>query len=122
MLLIAAERRYLQRATKEVSRGAPGPTLGDLDRLERACRYLAATRGRGGFLVPEKSDGLALAKVYTASDWGGDKVGRKSTSAADVFMNGALARNRSRAQATVAASSAEAEAYSMGSGAREGLP
>ena len=69
---------------------------------------------------PTRSDRWVL-RAYVDSDWGGDKIGRKSTSSAHLCLNGVLVHSHSRTQATVATSSAEAEVYAMGSGACEGL-
>ena len=110
MLFIVAERCDLQFATKEISRGMSAPTVGDMSRLKRACRYLAGTRDLASFLVPEFHESLLL-KAMVDSDWAGDRIGRKSTSAAHLFLNGALIHSHSRTQATMAANSAEADVY-----------
>ena len=83
---------------------APGE--GDEIRLKRVCRYIAGTMDYELKLEPATSE--LVIEALVDSDWAGDKVTRRSTSSAHVYLLGALVHSHSRTQASLAQSSAEA--------------
>ena len=60
-----------------------------------------------------------FVSVYTAANWSGDPVSRRSTSGGLVLLESCLVASWSRTQASVAMSSAESEFYAMISGLNE---
>jgi hypothetical protein len=58
-------------------------------------------------------------KVYSDSDWAGDKVTRKSVSGYMVFFNGALVCWRSKSQHCISLSSSETEMYALTEAVKE---
>ena len=58
-------------------------------------------------------------KIYSDSDWAGDKDNRKSVTGFIVFLLGAPILWRSKAQGSVALSSTEAEFYALSESAKE---
>jgi hypothetical protein len=63
-------------------------------------------------LQPEFIDEWFI-KVYSDSDWAGDKDSRKSVTGFFIFVNGALVGWRSKSQHCISLSSSEAEMYAL---------
>ena len=72
-------------------------------------RYLGGTSEYGLLYSQDLSQPGCFDKLYTDSDWEGDRNGRKSTEGYDIYVWSNLIGWRSSLRKTVALSSAEAE-------------
>lgn len=79
----------MQFAVKESARGVSEPTVGDLARMKRVCRYLLGKRDLVNHVTPMVMGECELVTDVDA-DWAADKVGRRSTSAGHMKLCGAL--------------------------------
>jgi hypothetical protein len=78
------------------------------------------TREYGLKLAPKWEDAMLWElRIYSDSDWAGDKDNRKSITGFIIFLLGAPILWRSNAQASVALSSTEAELYALSEAAKE---
>ena len=102
--------------SKNVLVGVQSPSVRDMQRAKRICRYLMGTRDCTLNLEPDRE--IDTLQMMVDSDWATDKVDRISTSAGVAQLGGCTILTYSR---TPALSSAEAEGYALGSGACEGL-
>ena len=116
---LAQDCPHLQFQSKELARHMSTPTRGAVHRLKRVCRFLKGyPRPVQEFVMQEP---VAQLTVYTDSDWAGDEVERKSTSAVYLFHGRHLLRSSSSTQAVVATSVGEAEFYAFVRGCSIGL-
>jgi hypothetical protein len=99
--------------------GMAAPTQRHLRRLKRIGRYLLG-RPRAECLYPWQEQTRVLDS-YTDSDWAGDKVSRKSTSAGCLMRGSHCIKTWAKRQQVIALSSAEAELYAGLRTASEGL-
>ena len=107
---LAADRRDLGYATKELARGMAKPSEADLFKLKRAVWYLRDHR-RGVQLFKWQKRPTQLV-CETDSDWAGCTKTRRSTSGGILFHGSHPIGHWSRTQPVVALSSGEAEMYS----------
>ena len=119
MMFLANERPDIQFCVKECARGVQSPSVRDMQRAKRICRYLMGTRDWTLSLEPDRE--IDTLQMMVDSDWATDKVDRRSTSAGVALLGGCTILSYSRTQGSPALSSAEAEGYALGSGACEGL-
>ena len=104
---LAADRRDIAYAVKEVYRGMARPRRGDWKRLMRIARYLITTkRTMTGYPWQDEE---STVDTYTHSDWAGCRVTGKSTSGGLTMIGGHLITSWATTQASIALSSAEAE-------------
>ena len=105
----------LQFPAKELSRDMACPTVGSWGRLKKVARFLVGRRCVVWHYrfqhVPSR------LSVFVDSDWGGDRLSRKSTSGGAICLGGHLLRTWSSTQSAIALSSAEAEFYALVDGA-----
>ena len=108
------EQRFdIAFSTKEIMRGAAGPTTASKTKLKRIARYLEGReRCVLNFLLVGKLDDVI--HVTVDADWAGDPKTRCSTSGLHI-------RHWSVTQATVSLSSAESEAKAITKGCIEAL-
>lgn len=92
------------------------PLASHWDAVKRLFRYLKATLHHGLLLRPSSSLNIT---AYSDSDFGGDLVDGKSTSAYVVFLGSTPISWRSRKQRGVACSSTEAEYRALATAASE---
>ena len=119
LMFLANERPDIQCCVKECPRGVQSPSVRDMQRAKRICRYLMGTRDWTLNLEPDRE--IDTLQMMVDSDWATDKVDRRSTSAGVAQLGGCTILSYSRTQGSPALSSAEAEGYALGSGACEGL-
>jgi hypothetical protein len=100
-----------------VAKWVAKPKEYDWGALKRVARYLKG-KPRAvqhfGF-----QDAPAVAKVYTDSDWAGDRESRKSTSGGAIMMGSNTIKTWSSTQQVIATSSGEAELYALTKGAAQ---
>ena len=114
-MFLASERPDIQFCVKECARGVQSPSVRDMQRAKRICRYLMGTRDWTLRLEPDRE--IDTLQMMVDSDWATDKVDRRSTSAGIAQLGGCTILSYSRTQGSPALSSAEAEGYALGSGA-----
>ena len=119
LMYLANERPDIQYYVKECARGVQSPSVRDMQRAKRICRYLMGTGDWTLNLEPDRE--IDTLQMMVDSDWATDKVDRRSTSAGVAQLGGCTILTYSRTQGSPALSSAEAEGYALGSGACEGL-
>ena len=99
----------LQFPIKQCSREMSSPTNGSLLRLKKVVRYLVDREK----IVWTYSwqDAPSHGILFTDSDWGGDRIDRKSTSGGVWLLGNHVIKTWSVTQGAVALSTAEAEFY-----------
>ena len=106
---LSQDRPDIRFATMDACGGMAAPTQRHLNRLKRIGRYLLGRqRAEYPFRWQEKQEVL---HSYTDSDWAGDKVSRRSTSAGCLMRGTHCVKTWSKRQQVIALSSAEAELY-----------
>jgi hypothetical protein len=106
-------------AVQKLSRKLQEPDAGDWVAGKRVLRYLAGTKELG--LVYGKGTGGPDLMGYSDSDWGGDRVTRRSTTAFVFMVGGTAVSWTSKLQQTVAKSSCEAEYMALCSAVSEAI-
>ena len=112
---LSQDNPELQFPAKELSRDMAHPTVGSWSRLKKTVRFLVSRR-RVVWRFDFQEDPGRL-RVYTDSDWGGDRLSRKSTTGGAICFGGHCLRTWSSTQGAIALSSAEAEFYALVDGA-----
>jgi hypothetical protein len=110
MNYLAVDRPDLSFATKEICKCMSDPMQHDWEKLKRVARYLIKVPSLSALFPWGNSDDQVL-KVFTDSDWAGDRETRKSTSAGCAMWCGGTIRHWTKQQKVIAKSSAEAELY-----------
>ena len=101
----------LQFPAKELSKEMAHPTIGSWHRLKKAVRFLIGRRRVVWEFAWQEEPGCVC--VFADSDWGGDRITRKSTSGGAVMLGHHCLRTWSSTQGAIALSSAEAEFYAL---------
>ena len=115
---IKHSRPEISNAVREFSKCLSGPNEAAFKEMLRVIKYVLDTPDIGLKLQPVKSEEWFI-KVYSDSDWAGDKDSRKSVSGYMVFLNGALVCWRSKSQHCISLSSSEAEMYALTEAVKE---
>ena len=94
-----------------LAKGTAKPVASSWRRLKKAVRFLIGRRR----VVWEFGwqEEVGSVHVFADSDWGGDRVSRKSTSGGAILLGQHCLRTWSSTQGAVASSSAEAEFYAL---------
>ncbi len=87
--------------------------------MKRLIKFVLDTRLFGLKIKPVGDNGDWNLKVYTDSDWAGDKNNRRSVSGYVLFLKGVPILWKSRLQKSVSLSSSEAEYYALSEAAKE---
>jgi hypothetical protein len=88
--------------------------------MKRLIKFVLDTKHYGLKLKPDGSfKGKWNLKVYTDSDWAGDKNNRRSVSGFVIFVKGVPVLWKSKLQKCVSLSSSEAEYYALSEAAKE---
>lgn len=105
---------------RELSKSMDGATPYAFKEMKRILKYLMDTKGRGLKFSPS-DDGVKewTMKVYTDSDWAGDRNNRHSVSGYVIQVNGVPILWKSRLQRVVSLSSSEAEYYALSEAAKK---
>ena len=119
MNYMAMDRPDVQFAIKTCAKAMSSPGAEDWIKLKRIARYLL---GRPAVAITFKLQAFPWrVRVYTDSDWAGDRVDRKSTTGGAIVLGGHLVKSWSKDQPIIALSSGEAELYAANFGAAQGL-
>ena len=110
MNYLAVDRPDVAFATKEICKCMSNPMQRDWEKIKRVARYLIKVPDLAA-LFPWGSGEDPVLKVYTDSDWAGDRETRKSTSAGCAMWCGGTIKHWTKQQKVIAKSSAEAELY-----------
>ena len=101
----------LQFPAKELSKDMSCPTTGSWGRLKKMIRFLVARR-RVVWHFPFQEEPGCIS-VFCDSDWGGDRLSRKSTIGGAICLGQHCVKTWSSTQGAIALSSAEAEFYAL---------
>jgi hypothetical protein len=105
-------RPEISNAVRELSKCLSAPNEAAFKELLHVVKFGLDTASMGLKLQPEFIDEWFI-KVYSDSDWAGDKDSRKSVTSFFIFVNGALVGWRSKSQHCISLSSSEAEMYAL---------
>ena len=120
LYLVKHSRPDIANAVRELSKCMTGANAAAYEELLRVIKFVLDTRDYGLKLAPKWEDPMLWElKIYSDSDWAGDKDNRKSVTGFIVFLLGAPILWRSKAQGSVALSSTEAEFYALSESAKE---
>ena len=113
-------RPDISNAVRELSKCMDKANEAAYKEMQRIIKFVLDTK-HYGLLIEPKSEFNAPwhLKVYTDSDWAGDKNNRRSVSGFVIFLLGVPILWRSRLQKTVSLSSSEAEYYALSEAAKE---
>ena len=101
----------LQFPAKELSKDMAKPTVGSWQRLKKAVRFLVGRERVVWDYVWQEEVGSVC--VFADSDWGGDRISRRSSSGGAIMLGQHCIRTWSSTQGAIALSSAEAEFYAL---------
>eukprot|EP00435_Cladocopium_sp_Y103_P065179 s658_g27.t1 len=135
LLYMSGNRPDAQHCTRELANHLVKPTVAKYKQLEHLVCYLKGTAGYAvrfekttpgtSVLNPSceepSQDGDHLVEIFTDSDWGGNRVTRKSVSVGHIYWNGVLIHTLTRTQKAVALSSCEAEYIALTTETSEGI-
>ncbi len=120
LYLVKHSRPDIANAVRELSKCMTGANAAAYKELLRVIKFVLDTRDYGLKLAPKWEDPMLWElKIYSDSDWAGDKDNRKSVTGFIVFLLGAPILWRSKAQGSVTLSSTEAEFYALSESAKE---
>jgi hypothetical protein len=120
LYLVKHSRPDIANAVRELSKMMDGPTPAAMKELKRVIKFVLDTQDYGLKLEPEKmKDNKWILKVYTDSDWAGDKNTRLSVTGYVLFLMNVPILWKSKAQKSLALSSSEAEYYALSEAAKD---
>ena len=120
LFLVKHSRPDIANAVRELSKMMDGPNEAAMKELKRVIKFVLDTQDYGLKMEPTKvSDDKWHLKVYTDSDWAGDKDTRQSVSGYVLFLMNVPILWKSKAQKTLALSSSEAEYYALSEAAKD---
>jgi hypothetical protein len=105
-------RPEISNAVRELSKCLSGPNEAAFKEMLRVTKFVLDSADIGLKLQPVMCDEWFI-KVYSDSDWAGDKDSRKSVTGYLIFLNGALVAWKSKSQHCISLSSSEAEMYAL---------
>ena len=122
LYLVKHSRPDIANAVRELSKAMDGANEGAWKELLRVIKYVLSTRDFGLNVkptFPNDGSGKWAVRVFSDSDWAGDRVSRLSISGYILYVLGVPIIWRSKGQSSVALSSAEAEYYALSEAAKE---
>jgi len=118
MYLIKHSRPDIANTVRELTKVLGKATPAAYKEMLRCIKFVIDTKNKGLRIKPTR-DGKWTLKVYSDSDWAGDKDDRRSVGSYIIFLNDVPIEWRSKSQKVVAMSSAEAEFYACGEAVKE---
>jgi len=121
LFLVKHTRPDLANATRELSKVMNKPTPNAMKELRRALKYALDTKELGLKMNPEELDTSKEfeIKLFSDSDWAGDKDTRKSVTGYCIFFQGCAVSWKSKGQSTISLSSSEAELMALSEATKE---
>jgi hypothetical protein len=115
---IKHSRPDIANAVRELSKCLSRPNEAAYKEMLRVIKYVHDTPDLGLRMEPTVKDEWEV-KVYSDSDWAGDKDSRKSVSGYILFLCNVPVCWRSKSQAAISLSSSEAEMYALTEAVKE---
>ena len=120
LFLVKHSRPDIANAVRELSKVLDGPSPAALKEMKRVIKYVLDTKHYGLKIEPEKlKEDKWVLRVFTDSDWAGDKDNRLSVSGYVLFLMNVPILWKSKAQKLLALSSSEAEYYALSEAAKD---
>jgi hypothetical protein len=120
LFLVKHSRPDIANAVRELSKMMDGPSPAAMKELKRVIKFVLDTQDYGLKLEPDKmTNNRWNLKVYTDSDWAGDKDTRLSVTGYVLFLMNVPILWKSKAQKSLALSSSEAEYYALSEAAKD---
>ena len=122
LYLIKYSRPDIANTVRELAKCMDKATVAAYKEMKRVLQFVFQTKDYGLILEPTNfnSDDIVWdMKVFTDSDWAGDKECRRSVTGFIIYFMGAPIFWKSRLQKTVALSSTEAEYYALSEAGKE---
>jgi Reverse transcriptase (RNA-dependent DNA polymerase)/gag-polypeptide of LTR copia-type len=123
LYLSSHSRPDISNVVRELAKCMDGATYAAFKEMKRVLRFLMDTKDFGLKIHPTIPQGVKdfkwNLKIFSDSDWAGDKENRHSVSGYIMYLMGVPILWKSRLQKTVALSSAEAEYYALSECAKE---
>ena len=122
MLLYLAKysRPDIANTVRELAKGMQGPTPNAFKQMKRVLKFVIDTKDYGLRMEPKlEQEAIWDMKVYTDSDWAGDKDTRKSVSGYVLYLANCPICWKSRQQKVISLSSSEAEIYACSDAVKE---
>ena len=120
LYLVKHSRPDIANPVRELSKVLDRPNMAAMKELKRITKFVLDTADHGLKIEPQKMVGSQwVLKVYTDSDWAGDKDSRISVSGYVLFLMNVPILWRSKSQRAIALSSSEAEYYALGEAAKD---
>jgi Reverse transcriptase (RNA-dependent DNA polymerase) len=118
--LIKYSRPDISNVVRELAKCMDGATPAAFKEMQRLMKFVFDTRNFGLMIKPklDENDKWHM-KMYTDSDWAGDKENRRSVTGYIMFLCGVPIIWKSKLQKTVSLSSTEAEYYALSEAAKE---
>jgi hypothetical protein len=118
--LVKYSRPDIANSVREISKCMDGATPNAFKEMSRLLKYVIDTKNYGLRMDPILDQSAEWnIKVFTDSDWGGDKDNRHSVSGYVIFLMGVAVMWKSKLQRTTALSSTEAEYYALSEAAKD---
>ena len=120
LFLVKHSRPDLSNPVRELSKLLDRPTYAAIKEMKRIMKFVLDTRDLGLKIQPHKlQDETWELKVFTDSDWAGDKETRQSVSGYVLILMNVPILWKSKGQKTIALSSSEAEYYALSEAAKD---
>jgi uncharacterized protein YdaT len=120
LFLVKHSRPDIANAVRELSKVLDGPSPAAMKEMKRVIKYVLDTKHYGLKIEPEKlKEDKWVLRVFTDSDWAGDKDNRLSVSGYVLFLMNVPILWKSKAQKLLALSSSEAEYYALSEAAKD---
>jgi hypothetical protein len=118
--LVKYSRPDISNVVRELSKCSSGANEASFKELKRLMKFVLDTKEYGLRIYPTKRlNDLWTMKVYSDSDWAGDKDNRHSVTGFVIFLLGVPIVWKSKLQRTVSLSSSEAEYYALSEAVKE---
>jgi hypothetical protein len=120
LYLVKHSRPDIANAVRELSKVMDAPSAAALKELKRTIKFVLDTEDFGLKIEPDKITTMKWRlKVYTDSDWAGDKDTRLSVTGYVLFLRDVPILWKSKGQRSIALSSSEAEYYALSEAAKD---
>ena len=119
LFLIKHSRPDISNSVRELSKALDGATGHAWKELFRVMKFVMGSKDLGLKICPNMEEPMWNLKVYTDSDYAGDKDTRKSVTGYVIYLQGVAISWKSKAQKSVTLSSSEAEYVALAEAGKE---